>query len=206
MSEKYKKRYRVASHRKLNWNYSANGYYFITIITQNRVCNLGEIKNNRMILSEFGEIVKEEWLKSFQIRSELIQHEDIIMPNHIHAIVEINQSGKRNDLKIKRPPKREDYQQNHEKFRHLKIKRNRPIRLPQSISSFIAGFKSSVNTKIDDYIDEQQLNIPKYNRNNHFFQPNYHDHVIRDDDEYQSIKYYIRFNPKNWNYDRLKDE
>ena len=205
MSEKYKNRYRIESHRKLHWNYSANGYYFITIVTQDRVCNLGEIKNNKMILSEFGKIVKTEFEKSFQIRSELIQHEDIIMPNHIHALVEINQSGKRNDLKMKRAAKREDYQQNHEAFRDLKIKRNLPIRLPQSISSFIAGFKSSVNTKIDDYIDEQQLNIPKYNRKNHFFQPNYHDHVIRDDQEYQKIKYYIRFNPKNWNYDRLKN-
>ncbi len=41
----------------------------------------------------------------------------------------------------------------------------------------MAGFKSAVNTKIDDYIDENQLSIPKYNRNNHFFQPNYHDHI-----------------------------
>lgn len=205
MSEKFKKRYRTDSHRKLNWNYSANGYYFLTIVTQDRVCNLGEIKNAKMVLSEFGKIVKTEFLKSFEIRSELIQHEDIIMPNHIHALVEINQSGKRNDLKIKRPPKREEYMLSHKSYRDLRIKRNRPFRLPQSISSFIAGFKSSVNTKIDDYIDEHQLNIPKYNRKNHFFQPNYHDHVVRDDEEYQNIKYYIRFNPKNWNYDGLKN-
>ncbi len=94
MSEKFKKRYRTDSHRKLNWNYSANGYYFLTIVTQDRVCNLGEIKNNVMILSEFGEIVKAEWLKSFEIRSELIQHEDIIMPNHIHALVEFTSQVK----------------------------------------------------------------------------------------------------------------
>ena len=54
----------------------------------------------------------------------------------------------------------------------IKIIRNSPIRLPKSISSFIAGFKSSVNSKIDDYIDDNQLTIPKYNKNNHFFQPN----------------------------------
>src|SRR5690606_16496231 len=46
-----------------------------------------------------------------------------------------------------------------------------PVRLPKSISSFMAGFKSAVNSKIDDYIDEYQLKIPKYNRNNHFFNP-----------------------------------
>ena len=77
------------------------------------------------------------------------------------------------------------------------------IRLPKSISSFIAGFKSSVNSKIDDYIDQQQLEIPKYNRNNHFFQPNYHDHIIRNEMEYHNISNYIKNNPNNWNNDKF---
>jgi REP element-mobilizing transposase RayT len=77
------------------------------------------------------------------------------------------------------------------------------IRLPKSISSFIAGFKSSVNTEIDNYIDKNKLNIPKYNKNNHFFQPNYHDHVIRNKKEYYRIKNYIINNPKNWVEDSL---
>jgi len=42
-------------------------------------------------------------------------------------------------------------------------------RLPKSISSFVGGFKSSVNSKINDFIEQYQLPIPKYNRNNHFF-------------------------------------
>lgn len=87
---------------------------------------------------------------------------------------------------------------NPESIQNLKsIKRNIPVRLPKSISSFIAGFKSAVNSKIDDYIDTNQLDIPKYNRNNHFFLPNDHDHVIRNDEEYQRIKRYIINNPKN---------
>jgi putative transposase len=58
---------------------------------------------------------------------------------------------------------------------------NQPYRrLPKSISSFLAGFKSAVNSKIDDYIDENGLDISKYNRNNHFFQPDYYDHIIHD--------------------------
>jgi len=83
------------------------------------------------------------------------------------------------------------------------IKRNIPERKPKSISSFMAGFKSSVNSKIDDYIDDKQLNIRKYNRNNHFFQMNFHDHVIRDGFEYQRIKLYIINNPRTWTNDSL---
>ncbi|HCT69761.1 MAG TPA: hypothetical protein DF409_00460 [Bacteroidales bacterium] len=67
----------------------------------------------------------------------------------------------------------------------------------------MAGFKSAVNSKIDDYIDQQNLNIPKYNRNNHFFQPNYYDHIIRNDQSYQTISEYIINNPANWKNDKL---
>ncbi len=76
-------------------------------------------------------------------------------------------------------------------------------RLPKSLSSFIAGFKSAVNTTIDDYIDQHQLTIAKYNRNNHFFQPNYHDHIIRDQQSLERIRDYIINNPKNWNNDTV---
>jgi REP element-mobilizing transposase RayT len=76
-------------------------------------------------------------------------------------------------------------------------------RLPKSISSFFGGFKSAVNSKIDDYIDEHQLNIPKYNRNNHFFQPNYHDHIIRDEQSYHRISNYIINNPAKWCDDKF---
>ncbi len=67
----------------------------------------------------------------------------------------------------------------------------------------MAGFKSAVNTKIDYHIDEQNLQIPKYNRNNHFFQSNYHDHIIRNNVEYKNILTYIRNNPLHWNSDKL---
>jgi len=78
-----------------------------------------------------------------------------------------------------------------------------PVRQPKSISSFMAGFKAAVNSKIDDFIDDNNLDIPKYNRNNRFFQRNYHDRVIRNPTEYRRIKYYIRNNPKNWKGDDL---
>ncbi|MBS1647246.1 MAG: hypothetical protein JST67_07890, partial [Bacteroidetes bacterium] len=76
-------------------------------------------------------------------------------------------------------------------------------RLPKSISSFVGGFKSAINSKMDDHIDERNLTIPKYNRNNHFFQPNYHDHIIRGNKSYERIKNYIINNPRNWDNDKF---
>jgi putative transposase len=217
---KFKNKYRSESHRRPNWDYSANALYFLTIVTQHRVCNLGKIVNNEMILSDFGNIVETEWFKSFDIRKELFLDEFIMMPNHLHTIVEINNrdvsnkpendiitdDGHTHDRAYQQSsPQSPPHDINTDDHPYQPIKRNPPIRLPQSISSFIAGFKSAVNTKIDDYIDEKKLNIPKYNRNNHFFQPNYHDHIVRNDREYQRIKKYIINNPANWEKDTFND-
>jgi putative transposase len=90
----YKNKYRIQSHRKPNWDYSADAHYFLTIVTQNRACNLGEIVKSEMKLSDFGEIVVQEWLRSFEIRDELILHQFILMPNHLHAIVEIQNKNR----------------------------------------------------------------------------------------------------------------
>lgn len=211
---KFKNKYRVESHRRPNWDYSANALYFLTIVNQNRVCNLGKIENNEMILSDFGNIVETEWHKSFDIRKELFLDEFIIMPNHLHAIVEIDNPVDTDSHPYQQPPPQLPPPQlspsdvDTDGRPYLRIKRNPPIRLPKSISSFIAGFKSAVNTKIDDYIDEQRRYgrpsvLTKYNRNNHFFQPNYHDHIIRNEGEYQRIKNYIINNPANWEKDKL---
>ena len=88
--ERFRNRYRISSHRKPGWDYSDNGLYFITLVTQRRVCNLGIITDGEMTLSGFGQIVKTEWEKSFNIRNELFLDEYVIMPNHIHAIVILN--------------------------------------------------------------------------------------------------------------------
>lgn len=167
------------------WDYAGNGSYFITFVTKNRVCNLSKIVNGELILSDFGKIVNEEWLKSVKIRKELTCDVYVIMPNHIHAIVD-----------LKKPL---DENEKNELFLDtLSLHRK-----PKSISSFIAGFKSSVNTKIDDFIDEHQLNIPKYNKKNPFFQSNFHDHVIRNLKAYYYIKRYILNNPKKWERDNF---
>ncbi len=144
------------------WDYSDNGMYFITLVTKNRDCNLGKI-------------VKMEWLKSFEIRNELFCDEYIIMPNHIHAIVIIDNDG--DDTCVPLPS--------------TAISQKPFVRSPKSISSFIGEYKSAINTKIDNFIDEYNLDIPKYNRNNHFFQPNYNDRIIRNEIEYNQIKNYI---------------
>jgi putative transposase len=95
MPGKFRNKYRIESNRLKRWDYSSPGYYFITLVTQNRVCNLGRVVGAKYVeLSDFGKITDAEWHKSFEIRSELFLDEYIIMPNHIHAIVDLETHGR----------------------------------------------------------------------------------------------------------------
>ena len=82
--------HRRKSIRLPEYNYSTEGFYFITICTQEKKCTFGKVVNGEMILNEAGRIVKEEWLQTMNIRKgEVKLHEYVIMPNHFHAIIEI---------------------------------------------------------------------------------------------------------------------
>ncbi|MCF8226041.1 MAG: hypothetical protein K9J30_09190 [Bacteroidales bacterium] len=49
----------------------------------------------------------------------------------------------------------------------------------------------------------KQINILRNTPGRINWQPNYHDHIIRDDESYQRIKQYIIENPLQWNDDKF---
>ena len=87
---KFRNKYRSESTRAQWWDYSNDGSYFVTICTAGREWLFGEIVNNEMHLSPLGEIVYQEWNISFDMRAELFCDAFVIMPNHIHAILRID--------------------------------------------------------------------------------------------------------------------
>jgi putative transposase len=89
MSAKFQNKYRIPSARWQSWDYSSEGLYFITINAVHHECLFGTIVDKEMHLSVYGQIVAEEWNKSFEIRTGLFCDAFVIMPNHIHAILRI---------------------------------------------------------------------------------------------------------------------
>ena len=73
--------------RLQNYDYSQNGYYFVTICAQNREEFFGKIKNNKMILNEYGIMAKKFLLDIPNHFSNAQIDEFIVIPNHIHGIV-----------------------------------------------------------------------------------------------------------------------
>jgi REP element-mobilizing transposase RayT len=208
---KFRNKYRTHSARLKHWDYSWPGLYFVTVCTANKFCWFGEVVDGKMVDSDFGSIARRQWGESFDIRKELKCHVFALMPNHLHAIVELvipeKDGERRGDLGADTHGRA--YLQQHPQPNKNKDQTNAspglngPLqRQKKSISSFIAGYKSAVLTKIDDFIDDHQLPVAKFNRDNPLWQRNYHDHIIRDGKSYHRIRNYIIHNPKNWEDDR----
>ena len=87
-----KKNIRRKDHRLHFYDYSKSTYYFITINTYKRQHFFGEIKDDKMFLSDNGRIVKnisENILDKNKAEFTCFQ----IMPNHIHFIIELKNDG-----------------------------------------------------------------------------------------------------------------
>lgn len=76
--------------RLKDFDYSQPGWYFVTICTKNRINHFGEIRNDKMILNEFGRGVDDIWLKIPMHYPNAELDEFIIMPNHVHGIIIID--------------------------------------------------------------------------------------------------------------------
>ena len=68
-------------------DYSRAGGYFITICTRNRECLLGDIVDDQVRLNCSGRIVCEEWLRSADLRAYVTIDQFVVMPNHIHGVI-----------------------------------------------------------------------------------------------------------------------
>ena len=75
------------SNRLKEYDYTTEGYYFITICVDDRMKCLGEIREKVMVLNIYGEIVKQQWLWLARQYDYVQLGEFIVMPNHLHGIV-----------------------------------------------------------------------------------------------------------------------
>ncbi len=162
-----------------NYDYSQAGDYFITICVNNRMNRLGNISNGANILSMEGQIV-DKWIVHLTEKFETIFIADyIIMPNHIHLIIEINHQIKNQTLEI---DKEEDF----DKWRIARSK----MLLPKIINYL----KTNSSTEINRINNES---------GNKFWQANYYEHIVRNEKEFLKISSYIENNPITWEEDRF---
>lgn len=126
------------SQRLAGWDYSETGAYFITLVTYQRECIFGEVTDGIPNLSAIGTILRDEWLRSAEIRRELTLDEFVVMPNHLHAIVFLARDRGSTETAVGAhggaPGQTSVYVQ--------------PVRPPRSLGSLVSGFKSGTTRRI----------------------------------------------------------
>ncbi len=145
----------------------------MTICSWNRECMFGDVVDGEMRLNKYGQIVKKEWLQTGDIRQLVELDEFIVMPNHVHGILEITDYGRGT---LQRAPTKEHF--------------GKPV--PNSLPTIIRLFKSA-STK--------QINILRNTPGFPVWQRNYYEHIIRNEDELNRIRKYIITNPLKWDED-----
>ena len=78
------------------FDYSSNGNYFVTICTDKRKQILSSIIDDTVVLTTYGEIVRNELLNLEKRYSFLKIDKYVIMPNHIHVLLQF-QHDENND-------------------------------------------------------------------------------------------------------------
>ena len=183
---KYKTKYRIASTRLQSWDYGWNGSYFITICTANMNNYFGNVVNGKMNLSEIGQIANELWKEILQHVKNVKLGEFMVMPNHVHGIINLINNNDDNVNVETRHALSLQSQQTIGKKRFQNQGKN-------TISSIIGSFKSAVTKQAHERGFEFK------------WQSQFYDHIIRNEKSYQNISNYIIDNPVNWNDDEYNN-
>ena len=76
--------------RLKGYDYAGPGSIFFTMCTEGRILRFGDVRDKVMHLNAQGVIVQAEWLETLRIRSEIVAHAFVIMPNHVHGLITID--------------------------------------------------------------------------------------------------------------------
>jgi REP element-mobilizing transposase RayT len=175
----------VIPHRKpnrlKNFDYSENGWYFVTICTKDRKEYFGHIVDNRMVLNIYGIIVKNCWLDIQKHFPNVELHEFAIMPNHIHGIIVIRNVNHPVGAIFKSPVE--------------------SLNVSGEIN-FAPTIKISLSNIIKWYKSKSTINIRATINETFCWQKSFYDHIIRNEYPLFRIRKYIKDNPINWREDR----
>jgi putative transposase len=157
--------------RRLEYrDYSSPGIYFVTACANFKRCIFGDVANGAVEFSALGRIVEEAWIALAGRYSGIRLHSHVVMPNHVHGIVEIAPDT----LAQQAAPLQ---------------RRVSPglVRVPL-LSVIVRSFKADVTRRSGIELGWKE----------EIWQRNYFDRVIRDGQEFSNAMRYIAENPIRW--------
>ncbi len=118
------------------YNYASTNLYFVTICTHDRKCIFGDVVDGKIMLSNMGKYVEESWLKIPSVTEYASIDEFVVMPNHFHGILFIDNEDEPREIETM----------------EFQIRK-------RSLSNVVRNFKSAVTTKIRGLQNDQTLKV-----------------------------------------------
>jgi len=230
--KKFQNKYRIPSARLQNWDYGANGAYFITICTDKMKCLFGHVVSNSdvsnadvsnanvetrliasvrdridekcaMQLNELGKIAHDIW-EEIPNKFPFVELGNfVIMPNHMHGILIINKFVKTQLIASK-----------NENVENANGNAHVETRLIASVHDDDDDKKGGFSGNNNPMFHENISRIIRWYKGRCSFemrkihadfnwQSRFYDHIIRDSRAFDTIQNYIEDNPSNWNKDKF---
>ena len=182
--------------RLKGYDYSQPGAYFVTIRVQNGQFLFGAVVDDTMYLNDIGLMVQGEW-KQLPQRFSIELDVYVVMPNHFHAIVVVTDNNV--GASLVDAPDRAGTRPAPTNASNRVGTRLAPT---EALGDMIGAFKSITTNEYISGVDE--FSWPRFNKR--FWQRNYHEHIIRNEEELNRIREYILTNPLRWTLDRENPE
>jgi putative transposase len=188
-------RYHRRSIRLPGYDYAQPGAYFITLTASGMDCLFGRIVAGEMHLSQRGKIVKAEIETIRQHFPYVHIDSSVIMPNHVHLILVIddwrrgNPSIANQGLDTQDTTVRQELLTAQDGLPRLKGPPS------GSVGAIIAQFKSRATKRIGELAKKSRKPLDPV------WQRNYYEHIIRNEAEWERIRLYIQNNPQEWDDD-----
>lgn len=195
--------------RLKGYDYSSKGMYYITLCVNERLCLFGNVEDGEMILNDAGKMVDKTWRELHKYYHGIVTDEHIVMPNHFHGIILLNNDIVGAPLRG-RPLKNSAGNQNSsnnqsQKKSYIKqgqAQRPAPTGRKLSLGEIVGQFESFTMNR---YI----LGVQNYQWEpflKKLWQRNYYEHIVRNETELNKIRKYILNNSANWNNDEDNPE
>jgi len=177
--------------RLKGYDYSSEGAYYVTIVTQGRECLFGEIIDKEMYLSNYGEIVQ-KWWGDIPVHFPNVETGAfVVMPNHTHGNIFIIEERRGEVLSPRDRPNKHNLNNDYDKTK-IQGGGTPPLQKP-TLGQIVAYFK---------YQSTKEMNKIKTKKAiTKFWQRSYYEHIIRNEKELKQKTDYILNNPSRWDDD-----